>query len=814
MLRFLRARRPAERLATSFRWLDRALLPDVRAPHYEGRNERGAYALSLDRESYFAWETLIDGRRFDDFVLEADVEIDPSNGHCAAGVLFRHLDDENFYSFLVSTRGNFRVDALFNNHPLRLVEWTRLPGAEEDAVEAAPRALRVVAHGSRIVFFVEEEWVAEIEDEHFTSGSIGFAAQNFAGAAAGRFRLRRLAIDARPLAVEREHHRATYYLPVSPAARLRLAETLFASGNANAAAVQLRKALKQREGSVRERFLLAECYARLSLYPESLAEVAWVLAREPRHPEARREQANLLYLANRLPEARDALREGMEDGSIAPGSASFNLLGNAEYGLGNWGKAAEAYLRAIELQPDSSQAAVNAARALERAERSAEAVDMYRRAARLLFAEERFDELSLVIPRVRALAPEDAELRAIEGKMLYREGKRQDAHRILAELADEGSGDSAVHYLVGLILAGEGGRERALPYLERAAGLEPSYPLYHFRLAETLHLVGRDPWPPLERALELAPADPWANNLAGLLRMEGGAPAAAVPFLQKALHGAPAEEDIRLNLSEALSLAGDPDAALTSLDQRAGSPPESARIHNQRGNILARRADYAAAAAAYERAIRLDPDAPTYKENCAAACIEADMIHRAEELLAQLEPEHPSAAVYNMIGSVAAAKGERLRAELAFAAGLEREPGNPDIAVNLALLHRERGNHEKAKEVLLAVLSAKPGHARAASLLARIREEREQRLACASCGREWWAPKELPPQSGIRVRGEPPGEAPAGRCPSCGKVYCVACASAHLLDKRFQCPDCNEALKLSDDPLKWLLARFVAGPNP
>jgi hypothetical protein len=186
MLRFLRPRRPAERLATSFRWLDHAVLPDVRAPHYEGRNERGAYALSLHRESYFAWETLIDGRRFDDFVLEADVEIDPSNGHCAAGVLFRHLDDENFYSFLVSTRGNFRVDALFNNHPLHLVEWTRLPGAEE--ASSAPWGLRVVAHGSRISFLVDEEWVAEIEDEHFSSGSVGFAAQNFAGAAgdAGR----------------------------------------------------------------------------------------------------------------------------------------------------------------------------------------------------------------------------------------------------------------------------------------------------------------------------------------------------------------------------------------------------------------------------------------------------------------------------------------------------------------------------------------------------------------------------------------------------------------------------------------------------
>jgi len=150
----------------------------------------------------------------------------------------------------------------------------------------------------------------------------------------------------------------------------------------------------------------------------------------------------------------------------------------------------------------------------------------------------------------------------------------------------------------------------------------------------------------------------------------------------------------------------------------------------------------------YEKAVRMDPENPAYKENCAAACIELDMVHRAEELLAQVEPEHPSASVYNLLGQVAALKGERARAELAYSAGLEREPGNPDISVNLALLQRERGRHDDARSLLLAVLSTHPGHARARSLLERIRAEREQRILCATCGREWWAPRELPPQPG------------------------------------------------------------------
>jgi Flp pilus assembly protein TadD len=326
-------------------------------------------------------------------------------------------------------------------------------------------------------------------------------------------------------------------------------------------------------------------------------------------------------------------------------------------------------------------------------------------------------------------------------------------------------------------------------------------------------MLGRNPSAALERALSLAPGDPWSNNLAGQLRLEASDPAGALEFLRKAQEAAPEEEDIAVNLSEALSLAGRHEEALEVIEPSDGEAETSARAANQQGNVLTRQGEYALAVRAYETAIRLDPDNPTYKENCASACIEVDMVHRAEELLAQVEPEHPSASVYNLLGNVAVLKGERARAEEAYLAGLARDPKNPDLAVNLAMLHRERGNFDKAKELLLSVLSSTPAHARARQLLSRIRDEREQRLSCDSCGREWWVPKALPPQPPIRVRGEPPADAPGGRCPKCGKLFCVACASAHVREMRFYCPDDDEYLKLSEDSLKWLLARIIERPS-
>jgi len=288
-----------------------------------------------------------------------------------------------------------------------------------------------------------------------------------------------------------------------------------------------------------------------------------------------------------------------------------------------------------------------------------------------------------------------------------------------------------------------------------------------------------------------------------------------VELLGKAHAAAPAEMDICMNLSEALSRGSRHEQALGVLEELDRAVGPSAVVANQKGNIRGRMGDHAAAVTEYENAIRLDQQNPIYKENCAAACMEIDMVHRAEELLGQVEEEHPSASVYNLLGNVAVLKGELIRAEMAYAAGLRLEPRNPDLQVNLAMLHLQKNEYSKAKEILQGVLASTPGHPRATRVLERARAQRETLISCAQCGRQWWAPKDLPSQPGLKIRGEPPGDAPAGRCPTCGRVSCVACASAHTRDMHFFCEYCGENLKLSEDSLKWLLARAIeAAPSP
>jgi tetratricopeptide (TPR) repeat protein len=185
------------------------------------------------------------------------------------------------------------------------------------------------------------------------------------------------------------------------------------------------------------------------------------------------------------------------------------------------------------------------------------------------------------------------------------------------------------------------------------------------------------------------------------------------------------------------------------------------------------------------------------------------MILRAEELLYKLEEMDPSAETYGMIANLSKIKGEFKRAELSLLQGIELEPENENLKLNLASLYFERSNMEKAKEIAGEILKNDKENERAQIILNRIREKTEDCIKCESCGMEWWVPKNIPVQPGFKIHGEPPGDCPAGKCPECSKVYCISCASRYLKDNRFTCRDCGEFLQLGDNALRYLVIKYT-----
>ena len=791
-----------EKWATTFGRFSAARLVEEDAPKYRARRRRRTFRLTLKRRQLFAWVTNR-VHRYRDFVLEAEASFGEGNGHSALGFVLRHADDGNYYYFLVSKNGMFRFDLVFNGNPTPLIAWVRDPRL------GGHLSLRIVVRGTHFAFFADDRWIGEVDDETIGVGRIGFAAQNYDERDGAVFLLSRLALNSRPIDVERDYARWVEHVPVDPESRLRLAQAFFDQGQFAPAAVQIRRALKGREGAADELLLLARALSRLHMTDEALRAAQRALALDPDRLESIEEYASLLYLAGRHEEADAQLAAAAR--RLEDNPAMLNLHGNVKHALGEFGPAAEAYLKAAEIDPGMPQYHLNAARALLARDRNHHALEEFLRAARLLFAQEAYGDLSLVLAHIRRLDRGNLTGRAIAAKVLYRDGDRRGASAVFRDLVAEGSDDSAVSYLLALTLIETGQRREALLHLRRAVALEPEAVLYRFRLAENLFLLGEECGPALNAAVTVGPADPWVCNLAGQIAMDEGDLATAARYFAAAREADSDAPEIALNSSECLLRQGDVAAAQAVLDSHAPGDP---RLTNQRGNIAARLGRHAEAVSWYEKALEGDPENPDYMKNCAAACIETDMILRAEELLNWLTETAPSPEVYNLNASLAQVKGERGRAELSLKAGLELDPESSDLRLNLALVFMEREDVDRARELVSAVLEDEPDCERAERVRDQIRARWERELRCAGCDRSWWVPREVPFQAALRLHGQPPDACPAGRCAECGRIYCIGCAAETVQEGRLRCAGCGGSLRLDDDALRYLVLQYVSDDGP
>lgn len=788
-----------ERYRTDFGLFNQRRFKNYSEKSFSTLIKKRRLTFELWKANHFAWIPS-DLYQYRDFCLETVFSFHPDNGHAAAGLIFRFVNDENFYYFLISNRGLFRFDALFNGHPLHLIEWTPIPSIEDEKL-----SLKIIAHGSHFAFFLDDEWLAEIEDEKLASGRIGIAAQNYAEKEKACFFYYSLQLESRPVEVEKLYWRWVHYIPPEPRQQLAYARTLMAMENYEVAAVQLQKALKRDSANEDILLLLALCKIYLKLYDQALGTLDNLLTLNPGHREAILEKANVLYLMNEFLKARDFVRSIIDDFKDA--SLLWNVLGNCEYALGNWDKAASAYRQASELANEIPLFYANQARALERCQRLAEAISAYLKAAELFFRQEAFNDLSLILPRLKALDPTNPNVEIFEAKMLFYENDKPQAKKILAKYVNT-TDDSSVPYLYALILIEEGKRQEALRFLNMAAKLEPSMALYWWRIAESKRLLDLNYQTELNKALELSPEDPWVLNLQGLYLLDLAKAEEAAAIFQNAMLKAPNEIEILLNYSEALWQAGQKDKAYEIIEneiRRIDDP----RLYNHKGNLLARDKEYEKAVAAYEQALRIDPANPLYIENCAASCLEAEMITRAEELLIKLIDKNPSASAYNLLGNLTALRMEYLRAELCYQEALRLAPDDLNIMLNLASLYLERSQYEKASPLINELVARFPNHPKVQVLQEKLRKRFELNFRCAQCGREWWVPRLIPPQASGKIYGQPPVESPAGRCPSCHKVYCIGCAQDALKDSRFICKECGDFLKLTDEHLRYLVNKYL-----
>jgi tetratricopeptide (TPR) repeat protein len=302
---------------------------------------------------------------------------------------------------------------------------------------------------------------------------------------------------------------------------------------------------------------------------------------------------------NRYPAAVESFTQ-----AIAADPKDYSLHFNLALAYSLMGKNAEAipeYQKTLELKPDLYEAELNLGISLLREHRAADAV-RYLTAAVGQKASEYRPNYYLATALLGAgdfLKAEQSYTAA-----LALDPKSPDAELGLAHA-----------------LAGENKLEDAAAHFKKAADLNPSY---RDDLLELAGMYEKAKQP--EQAISIYqqfPDNPGAQERLGELLLKAGKPADAVASFQVAVAKSPTEAN-RAALAEAYLKNSEPGKAQPVVEQILAADPDNFEIRMLHGRLIRDQRKFPEAAAEFERATKLKPDAPQAWSELAGVLVMAE----------------------------------------------------------------------------------------------------------------------------------------------------------------------------------------------
>jgi tetratricopeptide (TPR) repeat protein len=212
---------------------------------------------------------------------------------------------------------------------------------------------------------------------------------------------------------------------------------------------------------------------------------------------------------------------------------------------------------------------------------------------------------------IRALErmPRHARASQLLGTLLLQQGRHADAVPRLEAAAELDPRNANTWSNLGVALNGAGRPDAALAALDRAIRVEPRFEQAHSNRGMVLKALRRfdAAAESYRRAIALKPAEPGFHHNLGNVLVETGDLAAAEAAYREALRLRPAYPAAAQGLARVLVDTGRADRALAELDIALQRTPSSAVLHHEHGRVLQAERRLLEAAAAYRRAIALDP---------------------------------------------------------------------------------------------------------------------------------------------------------------------------------------------------------------
>lgn len=137
---------------------------------YEDR----AYKIYVIEKNLTTWATI--DQKFSDFIME--VKATPMSGpdENSYGIVFRYQNEDNFYSYEISSDGQFAVMKTADGKRKPLVSWSKTGYVNQGKNS---NILEVVCEGQSMDFYVNGEYLTGVNDNTFKKGAIGLTAGTF-----------------------------------------------------------------------------------------------------------------------------------------------------------------------------------------------------------------------------------------------------------------------------------------------------------------------------------------------------------------------------------------------------------------------------------------------------------------------------------------------------------------------------------------------------------------------------------------------------------------------------------------------------------
>lgn len=133
------------------------------------------YRVGVTAEQIYAWG--VADYFADNVLVEVDAYSIDGEVNNEFGIVLRHEDIQNFYTFLASSDGTYTLRALVDGGWVDMVPWS--VSTEIDQEAGAVNRVGAYANGSTLALIINGTVVAVYQDDAFASGAIGLAAGSF-----------------------------------------------------------------------------------------------------------------------------------------------------------------------------------------------------------------------------------------------------------------------------------------------------------------------------------------------------------------------------------------------------------------------------------------------------------------------------------------------------------------------------------------------------------------------------------------------------------------------------------------------------------